>query len=75
MNYHVIHRDFPSNNINRQVMWWQQDGEPAHKSNVALEYVRGEFLGKVMSKQGDRPWPPFSPDRAVCEFSVGVSEA
>ena len=75
IRYHVIQRDFPRNNINRQVMWWQQGGAPAHTSNVTLQYLRGQFPGRVMSKRGDWPWPPHSLDLAVCDFfSVGVSE-
>ena len=57
-------------------MWWQQDGASAHTSNVALQYLRGQFPGRVMSKRGDWPWPPRSPDLAVCDFfSVGVPQA
>ena len=44
IRYHVIKRDFPGNNVNRQVMWWQQDGAPAHTSNVTLQYLRSQFL-------------------------------
>ena len=65
---HVIQRDFPRNNINRQVMWWQQDGAPAQTSNVMLQYLRGQFPGRVMYERGDWPWLPRSPDLAVCDF-------
>ena len=43
IRYYVIQRDFPRNNVNRQVMWWQQDGAPAHMNNVTLKYLRGQF--------------------------------
>ena len=49
-------------------MWWQQDGASAHTSNVALQYLRGQFPGRVVSKRGDWRWPPRSPDLAVCDF-------
>ena len=77
IRYHVIQRAFPRNNINRQVMWWQQDGAPAHKSNNMLEqYLRGQFPGRVTSERGDWRWPPRSPDLSVCDFFLwGVSEA
>ena len=65
---YVIQKDFSRNNINRQVMRWQQDGVPAHKSDVALQYLRGQFPGRVMFKRGDWPWPPRSPDLAVSDF-------
>ena len=44
-------------------MWWQQEGAPAHTSNVTLQ-----FPGRVMYKRGNSPWPPRSPDLAVCDF-------
>ena len=45
IRYYVIQRDFSRNNINRQVMWWQQDGASAHKTDVALQYLRDQFPG------------------------------
>ena len=68
IRYHVIQRDFLRNNINRQVMWWQRDGAPGHTSNITLQYLRGQFPGRVMSKRGDWPWSPRSPDLSVCDF-------
>lgn len=35
--YHVIQRDFRTYNINRHVMWWQQDGAPCPISRKANE--------------------------------------
>ena len=49
-------------------MWWQQDGAPCHTSNATMHYLRGQFPGKLMSKHGDWPWPPRSPDLAICDF-------
>jgi hypothetical protein len=34
IRYHVIQRDFYVHNIDRNNMWWQQDGAPAHTSNA-----------------------------------------
>lgn len=68
IRYHVIQRDFREQNINRDIMWWQQDGAPAHTSNRAIQYLRGQFPGRLMSKRGDWPWPPRSPDLTVCDF-------
>ena len=31
-------------------------------------YLRGQFPGRVISKHGDWPWPPRSPDLTVCDF-------
>ena len=68
IRYHVVQGDFRRLDINRENMWWQQDGAPAHTSNQALHYLRGRFPGKVISKRGDWPWPPRSPDLSVCDF-------
>lgn len=68
IRYHVIQRDFREHNIDRRVMWWQQDGAPCHTSNATMRYLRGQFPGKVMGKRGDWPWPPRSPDLAICDF-------
>ena len=56
-------------------MWWQQDGAPAHTSNVTLQYLRGQFSGRAMSKRGDWPCHHVLPTRQFVTFSVGVSEA
>ena len=68
VRYNVVQRDFRRLNINRLQMWWQQDGASAHTSNASLRYLRGQFPGKVISKRGDWPWPPRSPDLTVCDF-------
>ena len=56
------------NDIDRNVMFWQQDGAPSHTSNATMQYLRGQFPGRVISKRGDWPWPPRSPDLTVCDF-------
>jgi hypothetical protein len=33
-----------------------------------MQYLRGHFPGRVISKRGDWPWPPRSPDLTVCDF-------
>ena len=50
------------------MMWWQQDGAPAHTSNASLRYLRGQFPGRVMGKGGDWHWPVCSPDLASCDY-------
>ena len=55
--YNVIQRDFPPRNIDRDSMWWQQDGAPCHTSNATMRYPRGQFPGRLMSKPGDWSWP------------------
>ena len=68
IRYHVIQQDFRDQNVNRQQTWWQQDGAPAHTSNISMRYLRGQFPGKLISKRGDWPWPPRSPDLTPCDF-------
>jgi hypothetical protein len=68
IRYHVIQRDFHVHNIDRNNMWWQQDGAPAHTSNATMQYLRGQFPLRLMSKRGDWPWPPRSPDLVICDF-------
>ena len=53
IRYNVVQREL--RNVNRQEMWWQQDGLPAHTSNAAIRYLSGQFPGQLMSKRGD--WP------------------
>ena len=57
IRYNVIQRDFLIHNIDRHVMWWQQDGAPCHTSNATMQYLRGQFPGRLMGKRGDWPWP------------------
>ena len=68
IRYNVVQRDFRIHNVDRNVMWWQQDGAPSHTSNATIRYLRGEFPDRLMSKRGDWPWPPRSPDLTVCDF-------
>ena len=43
-------------------MWYRETfpGITAHTSNVTLQYLRGQFPRRVMSKRGDWLWPPRS---------------
>ena len=68
IRYHIIQREFQQHQINRYLTWWQQDGAPAHTSTASINYLRGQFLGKLMSKRRDWPWPPRSPDLTFCDF-------
>ena len=68
VRYNVVQRDFQRHNINRLNAWWQQDGATVYTSNRSIAYLRGRFPGKLISKRGDWPWPPRSPDLAICDF-------
>jgi len=34
----------------------------------SLNYLRGQFPGRVLSNRGDQDWPARSPDLTVCDF-------
>ena len=49
-------------------MWFQQDGATAHTANESVTIVRNMFPGHLISRFGDVPWPPRSPDLSACDF-------
>ena len=49
-------------------LWFQQDGATPHTSRGVLSYLQEVFPGKVISKGGDVPWPPRSPDLSPLDF-------
>ena len=49
-------------------MWFQQDGATAHTANESMSIVRNMFPGHLISRFGDVPWPPRSPDLSTCDF-------
>ena len=49
-------------------MWFQQDGATAHKARTSMTAVRAAFPNHVISRFGDLPWPPRSPDLSMCDF-------
>ena len=49
-------------------MWFQQDGATAHTANESMTIVRNMFSGHLISRFGDVPWPPRSPDLSTCVF-------
>ena len=59
--YRVV--EFHIHNIDRNNIRWQQDRAPAHTSNATMQYLRGQFPLRLMSKHGDWPlaMPPSLP--------------
>lgn len=47
---------------------FQQDGATPHTARVSMEKLRAIFPNKLISKYGDIPWPPRSPDLTPCDF-------
>lgn len=48
--------------------WFQQDGATSHTARQSMAAVRELFGNRVISRFGDIPWPPRSPDLSVCDF-------
>ena len=49
-------------------VWFQQDGATSHTARQSMAAVRELFGNHVISRFGDIPWPPKSPDLSVCDF-------
>lgn len=49
-------------------IWFQQDGATPHTTRRVLARLKALFPGKVISKGGDFPWPPRSPDLSPLDF-------
>ena len=49
-------------------MWFQQDGAMAHTIRATMDLLRQHFPNRIISKNGDVRWPPFSPDLTVPDF-------
>jgi len=43
-------------------LWFQQDGATAHTAVISIAVLRCLFPQRVISRFGDVPWPPRSPD-------------
>ena len=47
---------------------FQQDGATAHTAVISIAALRGLFPQRVISRFGDVPWPPRSPDLTGPDF-------
>jgi len=47
---------------------FQQDGATSHTARISMNAVNALFPGRVISRNGDIPWPPRSPDLTACDF-------
>ena len=57
-----------SRRINKQIMWFQQDGATTPTARAAMAVVRAMFPDRLISRCGDVPWPPRSPDLWMSDF-------
>ncbi|KDR07961.1 hypothetical protein L798_01616 [Zootermopsis nevadensis] len=54
--------------VNNLQMWFQQDNSTAHTARASMQVVGGMFPQHVISRFGDIPWPPRSPDLSVFDY-------
>ena len=54
--------------MNTENIWFQQDGATAHTARETMDMLRTHFPNRVISRFGDVPWPPRSPDLSPPEF-------
>ena len=54
--------------INMRNVYFQQDGATAHTAHAPMNVLRNMFPGCLISRFGDVPWPPRSPDMSSCDF-------
>ncbi len=47
---------------------FQQDGATSHSANVSMELLRLAFPGRLISRNGNIPWPARSPDLTAPDF-------
>ena len=64
----VLEPELRSQRINNQNVWFQKDGATAHTARAAMAVVRTMFPDRLISRCGDVPWPPWSPDLSMCDF-------
>ncbi|GBP23624.1 hypothetical protein EVAR_80241_1 [Eumeta japonica] len=48
--------------------WFEQDSTTTHAFNTAMPVFRQRFPNKLISRRGDIPWPPRSPDLSPMDF-------
>ena len=69
--YRAMIRDFVMPIIEENDMegyWFQQDGATCHTSRATIDFLKPLFPGRLISKNGDFPWPPRSPDLTPPDF-------
>ena len=62
--------EFLSPNLppNNGTLWFQQDGVTPHTAVISIAAIRSLFPQWVISRFGDVPWPPRSPDLTAPDF-------
>lgn len=63
-----LERQFRNVGVDRDRIWFQQDGATSHTARESMAILRRMFPGRVISKFGDLNWPARSPDLSACDF-------
>ena len=58
--------------MNTENIWFQQDGDTTHSARKTLNTLRMNFPHRAISRFGDVPWPPRSPDQNLLDFFLWV---
>ena len=53
----------------RSRYWFQQDGASCHVTRSVMEFLEANFSTRIISRNSDHHWPPYSPDLSVLDFS------
>ena len=71
---HIAINEFLSPNLapNNGTLWFQQDCATAHTAVISIAALRRLFPQRVISRFGDVPWPPRSPDLTAPDFFLWV---
>ncbi|CAI6353063.1 unnamed protein product [Macrosiphum euphorbiae] len=48
--------------------FFQQDGVTSHTARVSMNILKDLFPNRIISRNGNIPWPPRSPDLTACDF-------
>lgn len=71
LRYRTMINDFlwpELDDIDVDDVYFQQDGATCHTSNDTIALLREKFPGRVISRRGDRNWPPRSCDLTPLDF-------
>jgi len=71
-HYTEMINEFLSPNLspNNGTLWFQQDGTTAHTAVISIAALHHLFPQRVISRFGDVPWPPRSPDLSAPDIFV-----
>jgi hypothetical protein len=54
--------------VNRNKIWFQQNGTTAHTARDTMDLLRHFFTGHLIAHIGDNQWPPWSLDLSAPDY-------